>query len=139
MIDIENKTSLEFDTTLLEKITTTLSDKDVELIITNNDEIQHINAEYRGIDKPTDVLSFSYEKMPHAPLGSIVISEEFVTQKAEELGHSTQDELTLLYIHGLLHILGYDHECDNGEMRAMEKELIEKFNLPPSLIVRTEG
>lgn len=139
MIEIENKTSLDFDVALLEKITTSLSDKDVELIITNNEEIQSINKLHRDIDAPTDVLSFPYEDMPHAPLGSIVISADFVTQKAQELGHSTQDELTLLYIHGLLHILGYDHETDSGEMRAMEQKLIEKFHLPQSLIVRTEG
>lgn len=139
MIEIENQTSLHFDANLLEKITASLSKQDVELVVTNNKEIQTINKQYRGVDAPTDVLSFPYEKMPHAPLGSIVISADFVTQKAQELGHSTQDELTLLYIHGLLHILGYDHETDSGEMRAMEQKLIEKFHLPQSLIVRTEG
>jgi probable rRNA maturation factor len=58
---------------------------------------------------------------------------------AKELNHTVDDELTLLYIHGLLHILGYDHEIDSGEMREKEHELIKAFNLPDSLITRTEG
>ena len=77
--------------------------------------------------------------MPMAPLGSIVISNYHVETKAKEFLHETNDELALLFIHGLLHILGYDHEVDNGEMREKEKELIQKFNLPNSLIVRTQG
>jgi len=72
------------------------------------------------------------------PLGSIVISSGFVQERSNELGHSEKDELLLLFIHGLLHLLGYDHEDDNGEMRKREKELILKFDLPSSLIVRTE-
>lgn len=139
MIEIDNRTSLKIDTPLLHKISDHLTDKDVELLITTEEEIQSINKEYRNIDKATDVLSFPYENMPMAPLGSIVISAPHVTQKAQELGHTEQDEFLLLYIHGLLHILGYDHETDDGQMRQKESELIEKFNLPQSLIVRTQG
>ena len=139
MIDIDNRTSLEVNEALLHTIALALTDKDIELIITTNEEIQAINNEYRGKNTPTDVLSFPYEAMPMAPLGSIVISEDFVQQKAQELGHTTDDEFMLLFIHGLLHLLGYDHEIDNGEMRAKEEELIEKFQLPKSLIVRTQG
>ena len=72
------------------------------------------------------------------PLGSIVISIDTAKKEAEEFGHSIEDEIKLLFIHGLLHLLGYDHEIDNGEMRAKEAEIIEKFNLPKSLIVRNE-
>ncbi len=57
---------------------------------------------------------------------------------AQNLSHSEQDEFTLLYIHGLLHLLGYDHEVDSGEMREKEKLLIKKYELPESLIVRTQ-
>lgn len=139
MIDIENKTDLEIDFTKLESILKSLTKKEIELIVTDNDEIQAINKEYRSKDYPTDVLSFPYEDMPFSPLGSIVISKNFVEDKAKELGHTVQDEFTLLFIHGLLHILGYDHEVDNGEMRQMEEKLIKKFSLPASLIIRTEG
>ncbi len=77
--------------------------------------------------------------MPMAPLGSLVISMDHVRQAAEAFSHSAEEETALLFIHGLLHLLGYDHECDNGEMRDDERRLIETFGLPKSLIVRTEG
>ena len=139
MIDIDNQTSFNIDETFLQKVSQTLTDKDIELVVTTNAVIQEMNKEYRNVDKATDVLSFPYEEMPRAPLGSIVISVNFVQQKAEEFSHSQNDEFSLLFIHGLLHLLGYDHEVDNGEMRAKEEELINKFKLPKSLIVRTKG
>jgi len=139
MIELDNRTSLEVNETFLNSIADNISDKEIELIITSNEEIQDINKEYRNIDKPTDVLSFPYEDMPMSPLGSIVISSEYVESKAEELNHNTSDELALLFIHGLLHLIGFDHEVDNGEMREEEEKLIKKFNLPKSLIVRTQG
>ncbi len=138
MIDIDNQTAYAVNEKLLETILQDLTQKDIELIVTSNEQIQKINKEYRDIDKPTDVLSFPYEEMPMAPLGSIVISIDYVQNKAKEFGHSEEDEFTLLFIHGLLHLLGYDHECDNGEMREMEENLINELELPNSLIVRTQ-
>jgi len=139
MIELDNRTNLTIDISLLQLISDTLTNKEIELIITSNSEIQSINAECRNINKPTDVLSFPYEEMPMSPLGSIVISEDFVKEKASELGHTDSDELTLLFIHGLLHLLGYDHEIDSGEMREKEKDIIELYTLPNSLIVRNQG
>ena len=139
MIELDNRSTLHVDENFLNKITITLTDKEIELIITDDAEMQAINLAHRGIDKTTDVLSFPYEAMPMSPLGSIVISENFVKQRAKELHHSEDAELSLLFIHGVLHLLGYDHEVDNGEMRQKEKELIEAFSLPKSLIVRSEG
>lgn len=139
MIELDNTTSLEVQIPFLSEIVNLFTKKDVELLVTSNNEIQKINLAHRNIDKSTDVLSFPYEAMPMSPLGSIVISADFVREKAQEFAHKESDEFALLFIHGLLHILGYDHEKDNGEMRAKEKELIEQFNLPNSLIIRTEG
>ncbi len=139
MIEIENETNLIINEVFLKEIANSLTNKDIELIITTDDEIQSINKQHRGIDKSTDVLSFPYEEMPMTPLGSIVISKDHIEQKAKELNHSLDDELYLLFIHGLLHLLGYDHEVDNGEMREEEEKLIHKFNLPKSLIIRTQG
>jgi len=139
MIELDNKTTLKVDEPLLNSIANTLTDKEIELIITNNSEIQEINKAHRNIDKPTDVLSFPYEDMPMSPLGSIVMAQEFIENKAQELGHTPSDEMTLLFIHGLLHLLGFDHEVDSGEMRDKEELLIKEFNLPTSLIVRTQG
>ena len=139
MIDIDNQTDYTVNEKFLDTIVTLLTQKDIELIITSNAQIQEVNKEYRGIDKPTDVLSFPYEAMPMAPLGSIMVSADYVKNRAQEFEHSEDDEFSLLFIHGILHLLGYDHECDNGEMRAMEEKLILQLNLPHSLIVRTEG
>ena len=139
MIELDNRTTLGVNEQLLAKITKVLTKKDIELIITTDEEMRTINNEHRNIDKSTDVLSFPYADMPMSPLGSIVISSSHVKDKAKEFSHTNDDELTLLFIHGLLHLLGYDHEVDSGEMRKKEKELIEQFSLPNSLIIRTEG
>ena len=139
MIDFDNRTPLHFDLTILESVARDFTAQEIELILTDNEEIQAINKEFRNIDAPTDVLSFPYEAMPFSPLGSIIISYEYVQKVAQQLNHSEQEEFTLLFIHGLLHILGFDHEVDNGEMRQKESELIKQYNLPDSLIVRTQG
>lgn len=139
MIEFDNRTPLEISTDTVDIIANFLTKKDIELIITDNSEIQEINKTHRGIDKDTDVLSFPYEDVPMCPLGSIVISASHVEEKAKEFGHTQDNEFALLFLHGLLHLLGYDHEIDNGEMREKEAELIKKFNLPSSLIIRTIG
>ncbi len=140
MIDLDNQSNLTIDMIAIEKIASSLSSKEVELIITDDNTMQSINYEYRGQDYSTDVLSFPLESpfIGQNMLGSIIISASFVTKKATLLGHSIQDEFSLLFIHGMLHLLGFDHETDSGEMRQKEKETIEAFDLPKSLIVRTE-
>lgn len=139
MIELDNRAELSIEEIFVQNIADTLTKKDIELIITTNSEIQQLNKQYRQIDKATDVLSFPYEDMPMAPLGTIIISKDFVIEKAKEFGHTQNDEFSLLFIHGLLHLLGFDHEIDDGQMREKEEELIKKFYLPSSLIVRTEG
>ena len=137
MIDLDNTTEFNIDILILEKIANSLTQKDIELLVVKNDEIQELNKEHRNIDKATDVLSFPMDfDMPYMPLGSIVISTDFVEEKAKEYGHTFNEEFSLLFIHGILHLLGFDHEVDNGEHRAKEEELIKEFNLPDSLIVR---
>jgi probable rRNA maturation factor len=137
MIDFENQTNLEINLEEIEKIAKFITDKEFELIVVDNKTIQELNKEYRNIDKPTDVLSFPLDvACEHMPIGSIIISADKVIEKADEFGHSKDDEFKLLLIHGLLHLNGYDHETDNGEMREKEEELIKQFNLPDSLIVR---
>jgi len=143
MIDLDNQTTLPVNLDALEAIASSLSTKEVELIITDDETMKSLNLEHRGKETSTDVLSFPMEA-PYTeqsifgmPLGSIVISESFVKQKADEFRHSIQDELSLLFIHGMLHLLGFDHEVDDGEMRTREEEIIRAFDLPKSLIVRT--
>ncbi len=140
MILLDNQTECTIDTSLLEKVVAYLKiTKDIELIITDNITIQNYNSQYRGIDRATDVLSFPLEDIEYMPLGSIIISIEKVKELAKSLQHPADAEITLLFIHGLLHLLGYDHETDNGEMREMERRIISNFKLPKSLIVRTQG
>ena len=196
---------------ILDAIAAELGGGSIELIFVRGEEMRQLNAQTRGIDKATDVLSFpldpaafagfggdlSEENSAHensgakilndtnytsentsaansasknfntinsensegenpndenlknenfggenfapALLGSVVINLDLVELKAAQLGHGRDDETALLFTHGLLHMLGYDHESDDGQMRAKECEIIEKFHLPKSLIVRTEG
>ena len=137
MVEIINKTDIDFDFNLIKKISKDLTKKYIELIITNNDEIKELNKTFRDKNKPTDVLSFPQNNKKIA--GSIVISIDFIKQASYEYNHTLDDELALLFIHGLLHLLGYDHERDDGKMRKKEEKLIKKYNLPDSLIVRNEG
>ena len=195
---------------ILDAIAAELGGGSVELIFVRGEEMRQLNAQTRGIDKATDVLSFpldpaafagfgrdlSEENFAHensgdknqnaanyasentdtansanensntinsensegessddenlksenfdgenfapALLGSVVINLDLVELKAAQLGHGRDDETALLFTHGMLHVLGYDHESDDGRMRAKECEIIEKFRLPKSLIVRTE-
>jgi len=105
--------------------------------------MQTINHAHRGKKSTTDVLSFPMdcsftpESILGFPLGSIVISAPYVREKSALYGHTVQDELCLLFIHGMLHLLGYDHETDEGQMRTKETEIIKAFALPKSLIIRT--
>jgi probable rRNA maturation factor len=102
---------------------------EVSLVLTDDAAMQDLNRDYRGLDRPTDVLSFSQieggcDSPGEEPviLGDIIISMETAQRQADERGHSLGDELDLLAIHGVLHLLGYDDETDAqaAEMRKRE-------------------
>lgn len=107
------------------------------VIIIDNDSIHKINKEYRGIDRPTDVITFALEddKKIDTPevriLGDIYISYDKVISQAQEYGHSTKRELCFLGVHGLLHLLGYDHmnKKDEEEMFSLQKELLDSYGI----------
>jgi len=139
MIEIINETDYQPNVNFLKRVANYLTDRNIEVTFTSNETIRKLNREHRGIDAPTDVLSFPLEPVPYAPLGELFISIEYAKDQATLHKNSLDDEIALLFIHGVLHLLGYDHETDNGEMRQKEEELIEHFKLPKSLIVRTEG
>ncbi len=138
MLLIDNESNTPINTSLLETIVSEHTNKEVELVIMDAQEMHKLNLEHRQVDKTTDVLSFPIDDFPHAPLGAIVINYELAQEKADEFEHSIEAEITLLFIHGLLHLLGYDHETDSGEMRQEEEAWITHYHLPASLIVRTE-
>ena len=92
--------------------------------------MRRLNRDYRGIDRPTDVLSFAYHEGEEMAvedetrhIGDVVISVETAERYARELGLSFQREIEHLVIHGALHLAGYDHETDNGEMNKLERKL----------------
>lgn len=93
--------------------------KEVELLLTGNKEIHLLNKTYRGKDRPTDVLSFGLEDPVN--LGQLVISVERAEEQAKELGQSLEEELRFLFAHGLLHLLGYDHEKPDEEKLMIQK------------------
>lgn len=114
-LEVENVDNLEFN-----------------VIIINNEEIHKINKEYRGIDRPTDVISFALEdykdikyENDYRVLGDIYISIDKVKEQAKEYGHSEKRELAFLAVHGLLHLLGYDHmEKEDEKVMFSRQELI---------------
>jgi len=107
---------------------------EVEILITGNRRIRELNRRFRGKDKSTDVLSF-----PRSGGGDIAISAEMAATNAERYGHAVADELKVLILHGILHLAGYNHERDNGEMAAREAAMRRQLGLPGSLIERAEG
>ncbi|MGL2836385.1 rRNA maturation RNase YbeY [Helicobacter pylori] len=139
MLEIDNQTPLELDFSLLEKIANFLAPTQIiELVLVSDETMREINRDLRDCDYATDVLSFPLEAIPHTPLGSVVINASLAQENALKLGHSLENEIALLFIHGALHLLGYDHEKDKGEQRQKEGELIKAFDLPLSLIERVQ-
>lgn len=111
------------------------NDYEISISIVDEDEIQHLNKEYRGVDKVTDVLSFPLYEKDDIPdfgmLGDIVICSKRVLEQAKEFNHSNERELVYLTVHSLLHLLGYDHieEEDLLIMRNHEKEIMKKLGI----------
>ena len=91
--------------------------------------IRELNRQFRGIDKATDVLSFPADGPDESNLGDIAISAETAAVQAKENGLSFDGEIAQLILHGLLHLSGYDHETDNGEMNRLELRLRRKLLL----------
>ena len=108
----------------------------VSVIIVNNDKIHEINNNYRGIDRPTDVISFALEEgenyeVKERMLGDIYISIDKVFEQAKEYGHSIKRELFFLATHGFLHLLGYDHMTKEDEevMFKKQEEVLEEYGI----------
>ena len=137
--------------------------------ITNDAEHQSLNAQFRGVDSPTDVLSFPSshslpspssprsnhivgrpiqaadslssessrpQGRPDSPLGDIAISIQRARTQAREYHHAPEDEIRILMLHGVLHLLGMDHESDSGQMKRTETRWRRKLGLPAGLIER---
>ncbi len=123
----------------------------VSLAIVGDAKVRTLNRTYRGLDRATDVLSFPDRKMGSGKvfgrrsaktlpdpifLGDIVIARGVARRQARAAGHSERDELRVLALHGLLHLVGYDHEHDGGAMARLERRLRAKGGLGEALIER---
>ena len=108
----------------------------VSVALVDDRRVRALNRRYRGIDRATDVLSFPDRSNGH--LGDIVIATGVARRQAREQRHPYRDELRTLALHGLLHLLGYDHEQDRGKMRRIETRLRRKGGLAAGLIARSQ-
>ena len=110
----------------------------VNVLVTGSSELRSLNRRFRDKDQSTDVLSF-----PPGPCfvnglaGDIAISADIAKQNARRLGHSAAQEIKVLALHGLLHLVGYDHESDQGVMAGKERQLRRSLGLPPGVIERS--
>lgn len=105
------------------------------IAVTTDARVRALNRRFRGVSKPTDVLSFPADEP--GELGDIVIARGVAARQARDLGHSLATELRVLALHGLLHLLGYDHEHDDGRMARTEARLRRRGGLEAGLIERT--
>ena len=124
-----NETDTKVDKKIFEFVLERLDSqpkKAVELLLTNNEKIQELNQKYRSKNLPTDVLSFSLDD--DESLGQIVISVDKATEQAKVLSQALEEELQFLFAHGLLHLLGYDHQtpAEEAAMLAKTYQLIDR-------------
>ncbi|MFZ0416621.1 MAG: rRNA maturation RNase YbeY [Candidatus Sulfotelmatobacter sp.] len=114
----------------------------VNVLVTNSRELRALNLRFRGKDKSTDVLSFPSPLRGHASAkqvaGDLAISAEIARENATRLGHSLAAEIKILVLHGVLHLAGFDHERDNGEMAREESRLRQQLKLAAGLIERAQ-
>ena len=112
------------------------SEGGLTIVITDDEQLRRFNNQYRGLDEVTDVLSFGAENASGEEdsdyLGDILISYQRATAQAEDNGHSIEHELELLTVHGVLHLMGYEHATDDGQaaMWAAQQEILDKLGNP---------
>lgn len=117
---------------------------DVSVALVSNATMRRLNREFRRVDHATDVLSFPAAPAPRgrrraAHLGDLAVALGVARRQARQMGHPVGVELRILALHGLLHLLGYDHETDQGEMKRVEERLRRRARLPVGLIARVSG
>jgi len=111
------------------------AERQFECLLTDDRELRRLNRSFLGHDYATDVLSFP-SGMSGGFLGELAISVDRASEQASEFGHTLTEEIKILMLHGVLHLLGMDHEKDRGAMVRSEKRWRKRFGLPESLIER---
>ena len=110
--------------------------REFSVVVDSDEAVRQANGRFRKITETTDVLSFPDGE--HGYLGDILISAARADQQAAEYGHSIEREIQTLALHGMLHLNGYDHETDEGQMRRVEEALRIDYGLPTGLIARVD-
>lgn len=135
VVEVDNRTSQRLDEVALAALVGRVldhqgaTDAEVAVILVDPDPMQALNREYRARDEVTDVLAFPIDERDELPmgmprlLGDVVICLDRCAEQAGEQGHSPGAELVVLAVHGVLHLLGYDHETDDGAMLALQDSL----------------
>ena len=108
----------------------------INVLVTTSRDLRLLNSRFRGQDRTTDVLSFPPMGLIADFAGDVAISADIAAQNARRLGHSTAEEIKVLALHGILHLAGYNHERDRGQMARKEAVLRRQLNLPLGLIAR---
>ena len=136
MIEVVNRQRrLQIDTRAWSKFATKAlaaigkSESSATIAFVSDKKIRELNRQFRGIDKATDVLSFPSDGPDESDLGDIAVSVDTAAAQAKENGLKLDEEIAQLILHGLLHLSGYDHETDNGEMNRLELSLRRKLGI----------
>lgn len=122
-----------------------VAESGLTIVITSNDQVASLNRQYRGIDAPTDVLSFPADQplLPgEAPyLGDLVIAYPYALAQAEREGHYADDSFCLLVVHGTLHLLGYDHDTPENRvaMWTVQADMLNRLGISPAIVPALEG
>jgi probable rRNA maturation factor len=112
---------------------------EVHVLLANDTTLRRLNRQFRGKNEATDVLSFPAGDAGLGVAGDLAISLETAARQAARFGHSLRDEVRVLLLHGVLHLAGFDHEEDAGEMAAREAELRRELGMKTGLIARASG
>jgi probable rRNA maturation factor len=153
-IDIQNEYRFPVDAARLQAAAETVlnmhdidADSSLTVVIAQNEQVQALNRQFRGVDAPTDVLSFPADAPPldetadEPPyLGDMIIAFPYASAQAEREGHDLSDSLALLVVHGTLHLLGYDHDTpeNRADMWAAQEEALRALNIPLEIVPALE-
>ena len=153
-IEVQNASGFPLDSVRLQTAAETvltaqsaLTGRKLTIVITDNDAVRALNRQYRGLDAPTDVLSFPAGPLPvdlpdEPPyLGDLVIAYPYALAQAEQEGHDPGDSLALLVVHGTLHLLGYDHDTADhrAAMWAAQEAAISTLGISPKIMPALEN
>ncbi|MBI4908084.1 MAG: rRNA maturation RNase YbeY [Acidobacteria bacterium] len=131
---VDRKRIRAFHARLIHEVT---SNAGFDVLVSNDARLHQLNRDFLGHDYPTDVLSFP--NADRVPLGEVAISVNRAAAQAADFGHTVNDEIEILMLHGALHLMGMDHETDKGAMARAEKKWRELLALPRALTERTRG